>query len=499
MTGLQLAADGTITKNYTDAGSYLYEDANGNNPVLDNISHESGRFKKLATVWVKEYFVSDHLGNTRVTFKVSPSLDIVENKHYYAFGLTIEGLSNAAGPDDNNRLTYNGKEIDKDLNWYHYGARFYDPTVGRWWVTDALDEYYSTYIYVGNNPVNLIDPDGNGSDAYEADTWFWENYTAARNHINEMMGGEYSGMTATRGGGGGSSNYYAWQYETARLKAGLPPDPNYGNGSYGNNGSTIGNGVGKQPTGIIGRSKRTGPSTLGIYTFKPKTQANAGWCAPFSINIGPNGITRNDGSRNSNTISNANSPIITNIIGVEGNTIGWNVTYPDENPIVLEVSAVPYADTAPWMTMATSQLGETEIYGPIDNSQIVEYHSTSYLHFDNDEAAWCSSFANWNMREIGIIGTEGAENALAKSWINWGNKITEPVYGAIGVVITGNSYHVGFVAGQNPYGNIILLGGNQGNVDQVKYSPFKRSDYVYFGYPTGFNKWNYLPLRKGDK
>jgi hypothetical protein len=85
MTGLQLAADGTITKNYTDAGSYHYEDANGNNPVLDNISHESGRFKKLATVWVKEYFVSDHLGNTRVTFKVSPSLDIVENKHYEVY------------------------------------------------------------------------------------------------------------------------------------------------------------------------------------------------------------------------------------------------------------------------------------------------------------------------------------------------------------------------------------------------------------------------------
>jgi RHS repeat-associated protein len=178
MTNLQYSANGTITKNYTDAGSYHYEDANGNNPVLDNISHESGRYKKLAAVWVKEYFVSDHLGNTRVTFKVSPSLDIVENKHYEVytehsrstFGLTIEGLSNAAGPDDDNRFTYNGKEIDKDLNWYHYGARFYDPQIGRWHVTDPADEFGSPYIFVANDPINAVDPDGMVTD------YFLDNY-----------------------------------------------------------------------------------------------------------------------------------------------------------------------------------------------------------------------------------------------------------------------------------------------------------------------------------
>lgn len=65
-----------------------------------------------------------------------------------------------------NRLLYNGKELqDKvaGLRWYDYGARMYDPQLGRWWVMDPLSEKYysySSYCYVGNNPIIRIDPDG---------------------------------------------------------------------------------------------------------------------------------------------------------------------------------------------------------------------------------------------------------------------------------------------------------------------------------------------------
>ena len=49
------------------------------------------------------------------------------------------------------------------LNWYSYGARFYDPILARFHTVDPLAEEYlewSPYNYVGGNPIKRIDIDG---------------------------------------------------------------------------------------------------------------------------------------------------------------------------------------------------------------------------------------------------------------------------------------------------------------------------------------------------
>ena len=60
---------------------------------------------------------------------------------------------------------YNGKELDTmhGLDTYDYGARQYDPILGRWDRMDPLCEKYyniSPYAYCHNNPIKNIDPDG---------------------------------------------------------------------------------------------------------------------------------------------------------------------------------------------------------------------------------------------------------------------------------------------------------------------------------------------------
>ena len=75
----------------------------------------------------------------------------------------MEGIGTIAGTS--NKYRYNGKELNEDLglNWSDYGARWYDPAVGRFLSIDPLAQKYtswSPYNYVADNPIIFIDPDG---------------------------------------------------------------------------------------------------------------------------------------------------------------------------------------------------------------------------------------------------------------------------------------------------------------------------------------------------
>lgn len=103
-----------------------------------------------------------------VTMRHGP---VMEETHYYPFGLAMPGISVRAMRAPLNRIRFNGKALQQiDVSgvvegaWYDYGARMYDPQIGRWLSPDKLSEQYesvSPYAYALNDPVNSVDPDGN--------------------------------------------------------------------------------------------------------------------------------------------------------------------------------------------------------------------------------------------------------------------------------------------------------------------------------------------------
>ena len=141
-------------RDYIDGIEYI-------NGAIDFVTTEEGRANK-SSAYIFEYFLKDHLGNTRATVKQDGSINQIQD--YYAFGMDMNnGYTSLTSPD--NKYKYNGKELDGELgfNMYDYGARFYDPVIARWTTVDPLAEKsrrFSPYNYVMNNPIRFIDPDG---------------------------------------------------------------------------------------------------------------------------------------------------------------------------------------------------------------------------------------------------------------------------------------------------------------------------------------------------
>ena len=115
------------------------------------------------TSW--NYYVTDHLGSTRKV--VDSNNNVKETINYYPFGseMRMQDPAQMAG-DSWQSYRFTGKELDKQngLNWYDFGARWFDVAgVPMWTSVDPLAEKYfhiSPYSYCAGDPINKFDPDG---------------------------------------------------------------------------------------------------------------------------------------------------------------------------------------------------------------------------------------------------------------------------------------------------------------------------------------------------
>ncbi|RZJ72540.1 DUF6443 domain-containing protein [Flavobacterium sp.] len=173
-------SDGTATGTTDYQDMFQYTDG-----VMDFIATSEGnvdtKLKSGGLVFNYVYNYLDHLGNIRLRYAADQQtgeVKILEENNYYPFGLKHNNynISRSAYIDGGGvgpctdcpkfyNYKYNGKEWQDELavGWYNYGARNYDPAIGRWMNIDILADNYafaSPYNYVLNSPTSAIDPDG---------------------------------------------------------------------------------------------------------------------------------------------------------------------------------------------------------------------------------------------------------------------------------------------------------------------------------------------------
>lgn len=151
--------------------------------ALDTTIVLSGGFgtaiKSSFTRGEKVYELANHLGNVLVTISDKKlgvdqnsdgvidyyTADVQSAQDYYPFGFKMPDRTYNAS---NYRYGFNGKEEDDEVKGdgssMNFGARIYDPRIGRWSSVDKLEKGYpslSPYNYVSNAPLSAVDPDGN--------------------------------------------------------------------------------------------------------------------------------------------------------------------------------------------------------------------------------------------------------------------------------------------------------------------------------------------------
>lgn len=135
----------------------------------------------------------------------------------------------------------------------------------------------------------------------------------------------------------------------------------------------------------------------------------------------------------------------------------------------------------PWLQEARKFDGLTEIPGPKTNPVIAGWLHRLKAWWDGDETAWCGTYIAHCMDAAGFALPKYWMRA--KSWAEWGRRMTLPQHGCIAVFERKGGGHVGFVVGQSDSGHLMILGGNQGN--KVSIVPIERSRAIAYIWPVG--------------
>jgi RHS repeat-associated protein len=189
----KLVTENAVATSTDYMGGFQYKNA-----VLQFFPTAEGYYNWSSKDYVYNY--TDHLGNIKLSYQdknkngTIDTDEILEENNYYPFGLK-HSPSAVLNAQPNYKYRYNSKEYQDELslNLYDYGARNYDPALGRWMNTDPLADKgrrWSPYNYAMDNPVYFIDPDGMWPDLPS-----WDSIkNRVRNMVRDMA---YAAVAST--------------------------------------------------------------------------------------------------------------------------------------------------------------------------------------------------------------------------------------------------------------------------------------------------------------
>lgn len=116
--------------------------------------------------------------------------------------------------------------------------------------------------------------------------------------------------------------------------------------------------------------------------------------------------------------------------------------------------------------IARGEIGVKEGAGALNCARVLEYLDACPSLPDDmqeqDSTPWCSAFVNWCCQQAGI---KGSGSAAARSWLQIGERVTEPITGDILIFKRGGSPTAGHVCFfvKKTGDKYFCLGGNQGD------------------------------------
>lgn len=138
---------------------------------------------------------------------------------------------------------------------------------------------------------------------------------------------------------------------------------------------------------------------------------------------------------------------------------------------------------ADWMHVADIYRGVAEIPGKGHNSTIIGWLDRLGAWWRDDETPWCGAYTAYCLK---VTGHSVPKLWMrAREWANWGVPLSRPAYGCVVVFGRDGGGHVGFVVGRDKAGNLMVLGGNQGN--RVSVAAFPVSRVIGYRWPDNTN------------